>query len=113
GVHRVVASSFGSGAVPSRAPRRMAASVTVRAIGPALSWSAVIGITPQRLIRPTVGLMAASIETFDGPRMDPDVSVPTLAAHRFAAVPLPELDPAGVSAPRPSAVSGRGSRRGS
>ena len=40
------AGSFGSGDPPSSAPRRMAASATKRAIGPAVSWSAVIGITP-------------------------------------------------------------------
>ena len=44
--------------------------------------------------------------------MDPEVSVPTFAAHRFAAVPMPELEPPGNSAARPSAAS-RGSRRGS
>jgi hypothetical protein len=30
---------------------------------------------------------------FDGLRIDPDVSVPTLPAQTFAAVPTPELDP--------------------
>ena len=43
---RFVAASFGSGAAPSSAPSRIAASVTVRAIGPGVSWSAVIGMTP-------------------------------------------------------------------
>ena len=38
--------SFGSGVAPSSTPSRMAASVTVLAIGPAVSWSAVIGMTP-------------------------------------------------------------------
>ena len=36
----------GSGAAPSSAPSRIAASVTARAIGPGVSWSAVIGMTP-------------------------------------------------------------------
>src|SRR6267143_1343377 len=52
-----------------------------------------MGMTPHRLTRPTVGFTAASIVWLDGPRIDPDVSVPTLAAQRFAAVPMPELEP--------------------
>ncbi len=64
-------------------------------------------------MRPTVGLIAASMFWFAGLRIDPDVSVPTLAAQKFAAVPAPELDPPVLSTGRPSAVAGRGSRRGS
>src|SRR5215813_4414236 len=94
-------------------PSRIAASVTLRVIGPAVSWSAVIGMTPHRLTRPTVGFTAASIVWFDGPRIDPDVSVPTFAAQRLADVPMPELEPPVLSAGRPSNVSSRGSRRGS
>ena len=90
----------------------MAASRTVRAIGPGVSWSAVIGITPWRLIRPTVGLMPTSMFWFAGLRIEPDVSVPTFAAQKLAAVPMPELDPPVASAGRPS-EAGRGSRRGS
>ena len=71
----------------------MAASVTVRAIGPGVSWSAVIGITPQRLIRPTVGFTPASMFAFDRESTEPDVSVPTFAAQKLAAVPIPELEP--------------------
>ena len=44
-------------------------------------------------MRPTVGLMPTSMFWFAGLRIEPDVSVPTFAAHRFAAVPIPELDP--------------------
>ncbi len=91
----------------------MAASVTVRAIGPAVSWSAVIGMTPQRLTRPTVGLMPASMLAFDGDRMDPDVSVPTFAAQKLPAVPMPELEPPVPMTGRPSFLPGLGSRRGS
>ena len=98
---------------PSIAPSRIAASVTVFAIGPAVSWSAVMGIMPYRLTRPTVGLMAASMFPFAGLKMEPEVSVPTLAAQKFAAVPIPELDPEGERAGRPSKVASRGSRRGS
>jgi len=72
----------------------------------------VIGITPCRLTRPTVGFTAASMFWFDGLRIDPDVSVPTLAAQKFAAVPIPELDPPVCITGRPSPES-LGSRRGS
>ncbi len=112
-MHVRVAASSGSGAAPSSTPRRIAASVTVRAIGPAVSWSAVIGMIPRRLIRPTVGLMPTSMFWFAGLRIDPEVSVPTFAAQKLAAVPMPELEPPVASAGRPSAVASRGSRRGS
>src|SRR5262245_19556643 len=90
----------------------MAASVTDFAIGPGVSWSAVIGMTPWRLTRPTVGLIPASMFWLDGLRIEPDVSVPTFAAHRLAAVPMPELEPPVASTGLPSEL-GRGSRRGS
>src|SRR5690242_17251158 len=90
----------------------IATSRTYFAIGPGVSWSAVIGMTPYRLIRPTVGLIAASMFWFAGVRIEPDVSVPTFPAQKFAAVPMPELDPPGARIGRPSAVD-RGSRRGS
>ena len=57
--------------------------------------------------------MPASMFWFDGLRTDPEVSVPTLAAQKFAAVPMPELDPPVPAAGRPSPVASRGSRRGS
>src|SRR3954468_5869499 len=98
----------------------IAASVTLRAIGPAVSWSAVIGMIPHRLMRPTVGLMPTSMFGFDGLRTEPEVSVPTFAAHKLAAVPMPELDPATLITGRPSlngipnaSLPARGSRRGS
>ena len=91
----------------------MAASVTVLAIGPGVSWSAVIGMTPYRLTRPTVGLMPTSIAWFEGERMEPEVSVPTLAAQKLTAVPTPELEPAVPRTGRPSRVASRGSGRGS
>src|SRR5206468_12237685 len=105
--------SFGSGDALSSTPNMIATSATDFAIGPAVSWSAVIGITPYRLMRPTVGLTAASMFWFDGLRTDPDVSVPTLAAQKLAAVPAPELEPPVFSAARPSKVASRGSFRGS
>ena len=42
-----------------------------------------------RLMRPTVGLMATSIVWLAGVKIEPDVSVPTFAAQKFAAVPAP------------------------
>jgi hypothetical protein len=56
--------------------------------------------------------MPTSIVRLAGLRIDPDVSVPTLAAQKLAAVPMPELDPPVGSTGRPSEV-GRGSGRGS
>ncbi len=63
-------------------------------------------------MRPTVGFTPTSMFWFEGLRIDPDVSVPTFAVQRFAAVPMPELDPPVNMTGRPSANS-RGSRRGS
>src|SRR5215467_3537173 len=75
----------------------MAASVTVRAIGPAVSWLCAIGIIPARLIKPTVGLIPTIPFAEEGQTTDPSVSVPTAAAQRFAetATPDPELEPQG------------------
>jgi hypothetical protein len=50
---------------------------------------------------------------FDGLRIDPDVSVPTLAAHKLAAVPAPELEPPGSRTGRPSIGTSLGSGLGS
>src|SRR3954463_6492665 len=43
--------------MPVMAPRRIAASATVRAMGPRVSWVWEMGMTPERLSRPTVGLI--------------------------------------------------------
>src|SRR5580765_8943369 len=53
---------------------------------------------PERLTRPSVGLMPTSALTFDGETIDPSVSVPTATAARFAAIatPEPELEPDGL-----------------
>ena len=76
----------------------MAASVTVRAIGPAVSWVCEIGMIPERLISPSVGLMPTSELAFDGQTIEPSVSVPIAAAQRLAAAaaPEPELEPQGL-----------------
>ena len=64
-------------------------------------------------MRPTVGLMPTSMFWLDGLRIEPEVSVPTFAAQKLAAVPMPELEPPVASTGRPSNVPSRGSRRGS
>src|SRR3954449_4840594 len=91
-----VAGSFGSTA--ATAPRTTAASVTLRAIGPAVSCSALIGTTPARLHSPSVGLIPTSLLAPDGHTTEPSVSVPTAATARSAAAPTPEpeLDPHGL-----------------
>src|SRR5215469_8969160 len=80
------------------APSKVAASVTFRAIGPAVSWLWEMGITPARLIRPTVGLMPTSEQQEEGETIDPSVSEPTATAQRLAATDAaePELEPDGV-----------------
>ena len=72
-----------------------AASATVRAIGPAVSCVCEIGTMPDRLTRPTVGLIPTSPLTAEGQTIDPSVSVPTPIAASCAAMaaPVPELDP--------------------
>ena len=52
-----------------------------------------MGMIPQRLTLPTVGLIAASMVAFAGERIEPEVSVPTFPAQKLMAVPMPELDP--------------------
>src|SRR5258707_7324634 len=80
------------------APSSAAASATVRAIGPAVSWLCAIGTIPLRLRSPSVGLIHTSELLLDGDTIDPSVSVPTAAAARFAAAatPEPELEPDGL-----------------
>jgi hypothetical protein len=87
-----------SRSAPAIAPRIAAASATVRAIGPAVSWLCAIGTIPLRLTRPRVGLMPTRPLVFDGDTIDPSVSVPIAAALRFAAIaaPEPELEPDGL-----------------
>src|SRR5262245_28063561 len=84
--------------MPVSAPRRMAASVTVRHMGPAVSWVEEIGMIPERLQSPTVGLMPTNPLIEDGHTIEPSVSVPIVIAARFAepAAPDPELEPHGL-----------------
>src|SRR6266436_9853667 len=77
--------------------RAAAASATVRACGPTVSWVCEIGITPARLVSPTVGLIPTIPDAEHGLMIEPSVSVPRAATHRFAETetPDPELEPPG------------------
>src|SRR5579871_2811111 len=57
-----------------------------------------MGITPERLVRPTVGLMPTMPFIAAGQRIEPSVSVPSEAATRLVATATadPELEPQGV-----------------
>src|SRR3989442_4325270 len=72
-----------------------AASATVRACGPTVSWLCEIGTTPARLVSPTVGLIPTTPFSFAGHTIEPSVSVPNAAAQKLAdaAAPEPELEP--------------------
>src|SRR4051812_29984503 len=87
-----------SGSVPAITLNRMAASRTVRAIGPGVSWLCEMGIIPERLAKPSVGLIPTKPLALDGQTTEPSVSVPIATAHRLADVPAPEpeLDPQGL-----------------
>src|SRR5919197_4596004 len=84
--------------MPVAAPRTTAASVTLRVIGPAVSWSAEIGTTPARLHSPSVGLIPTMPFAPDGHTIEPSVSVPTATVARSAAAITtdPELEPHGL-----------------
>jgi hypothetical protein len=73
----------------------MAVSITERAIGPVVSWVALIGTTPRREINATVGRKPTSPLSDEGQMIEPVVSEPTVAAAKLAAVatPEPELEP--------------------
>jgi hypothetical protein len=79
------------------APNRIAASVTVRHIGPAVSWLCDSGTIPCPESSPSVGLIPTSPFVVEGHTIEPSVSVPTATAHKFAAhaAPEPELEPHG------------------
>jgi hypothetical protein len=78
--------------------KRMAASRTLRAIGPAVSWLWAIGMIPERLTSPSVGLTPTMPFAEEGHTIEPSVSVPIARVQRFAetATPEPELDPQGL-----------------
>src|SRR5713101_9253423 len=78
-------------------PSATAASATVRPCGRTVSCVCEMGTTPARLVRPTVGLMAATPFALPGQTMLPSVSLPKETAAKFAeaAAPEPELEPHG------------------
>ena len=67
-------------------------------MGPAVSWLWAIGMIPARLTSPSVGLIPTRPLAVEGHTIEPSVSVPIAAAHRFAetADPEPELEPQGL-----------------
>src|SRR5881392_2198565 len=79
-------------------PSAAAASATVRPCGPTVSCVCEIGTTPARLVRPTVGLIAATPFAFPGQTMLPSVSLPNETAAKFAeaAAPEPDDEPQGL-----------------
>src|SRR2546423_15698677 len=86
------------GSTPWITERTAAASVTLRVIGPAVSCAAEIGITPERLTRPSVGLTPTALFLPDGHMIDPSVSVPIATVARCADAPTAEplLEPQGL-----------------
>ena len=72
---------------------------TVRAIGPALSWLALIGTMPLPGTDPTVGLIPAMPLSEAGQVIDPSVSVPTARGARPAASAAPQSAHVGVGQP--------------
>src|SRR5215470_13905044 len=79
-------------------PSRIAASATVRAIGPAVSWLCAMGMIPERLTNPSVGLIPTIPFVVAGQTIEPSVSVPIATLQRLAetATPEPELEPQGL-----------------
>ncbi|MNC57020.1 hypothetical protein D3C75_1066510 [compost metagenome] len=78
--------------------RTIAASSTVVAMGPAVSWEWLIGTIWVRLTRPTVGLNPTTPLTEAGQVIEPSVSVPMATGARpmATATALPEDEPHGV-----------------
>ena len=75
-----------------------AASLTQRAIGPAVSCESEYGINPLRLTSPVVGRIPTKLFAEAGERTELTVSVPIPATPNPAATPapVPPLDPPGV-----------------
>ena len=76
----------------------VAASATLRVIGPAVSWLKEMGMMPSRLTSPTVGFRPTMPLTAAGQAMLPSVSVPMAATAKLAATAtaLPALEPQGL-----------------
>ena len=94
GVSNVVGSSE---SLPAMTANAIAASVTVRAIGPVLSSNQSSGAMPAILTRPRVGYTPTSALVAAGMRMELPVSVPLPSTAMFAAtaVTTPPLEPPG------------------
>ena len=78
--------------VAARTSRRAATSATERAIGPGLSWLALIGTTPTVGTVPTVGLMPTTPLSDAGQVIEPSVSVPIAKGESPAARAAPDPD---------------------
>src|SRR5260370_22431217 len=61
----------------------MAASVSLRHIGPAVSWLWAMGMMPARLTRPGVGFNPTCELAPEGQTIEPSVSVPTPPVAKF------------------------------
>ena len=75
----------------------MAASRTVRVIGPSVSRLGLPRNIPNRLTSGSVGLSPTVLVCAAGPRIEPPVSSPIVTVAKFAAaaMPLPHEDPLG------------------
>lgn len=73
----------------------MAASLTVRVMGPGVSCVFTKGLSPALDTIPTVGRRPTRLQKEAGTRIDPPVSSPTPIRPKFAAIaaPVPALDP--------------------
>src|SRR3984957_11227440 len=71
-------------------PSAVAASATVRASGPTVSWVCEMGTTPARLVSPTVGLIPTTPLALEGQTILPSVSLPKARTAKFADAPAPE-----------------------
>ena len=79
-----------AGSLAISALSRIAASRTVRVIGPAVSWLWLIGTMRVRGIRPSVGLRPTSPVMDEGQMIEPLVSLPMAPGARRAATAAPD-----------------------
>ena len=71
--------------------------MTVRVMGPMVSWVGWEGIMPWTLTSPSVGRSPTRLATAAGPRMEPAVSSPIPTSPKLAATPaeVPPEEPLG------------------
>src|ERR1051326_6524516 len=72
-----------SGSYPAMTSKTFTASVTVRAIGPPMSFIKFNGTMPERLVKPMVERMPTRSLCDEGPRIEFPVSVPRPAVERI------------------------------